>query len=38
VPLLLALVPSAHPDGRLALHFLDVGQGDGAVIRTPGGQ
>ena len=34
----LALGPSAHPDGRLALHFLDVGQGDGAVIRTPGGR
>jgi competence protein ComEC len=23
---------------ELALHFLDVGQGDGAVLRTPGGQ
>ncbi|MGH7516707.1 MAG: DNA internalization-related competence protein ComEC/Rec2 [Gemmatimonadales bacterium] len=37
-PLVVALAPSAHPDGRLALHFLDVGQGDGAVIRTPGGR
>ncbi|MGH7631458.1 MAG: DNA internalization-related competence protein ComEC/Rec2, partial [Gemmatimonadales bacterium] len=36
--LALAFGPSAHPDGRLALHFLDVGQGDGAVIRTPGGR
>ncbi|HEX6668005.1 MAG TPA: DNA internalization-related competence protein ComEC/Rec2, partial [Gemmatimonadales bacterium] len=28
------------PDGGgdLALHFLDVGQGDGAVLRTPGGR
>ena len=28
------------PDGSrgLALHFLDVGQGDGAVLRTPGGR
>jgi competence protein ComEC len=37
-PLVLALGPSPDRDGRLALHFLDVGQGDGAVIRTPGGQ
>jgi competence protein ComEC len=30
----------ASPDGGrdLALHFLDVGQGDGAVLRTPGGR
>jgi competence protein ComEC len=38
----LGLLPSAvlgSPDGRagLALHFLDVGQGDGAALRTPGG-
>ncbi len=38
----LALVPAHWPgggdDGRtLALHFLNVGQGDGAVIRTPHG-
>jgi competence protein ComEC len=37
------LVPGAargSPDGGrgLALHFLDVGQGDGAVLRTPGGR
>jgi competence protein ComEC len=38
VPLAVALSPSADSDGRLALHFLDVGQGDGAVIRTPGGR
>ncbi|NNG15263.1 MAG: DNA internalization-related competence protein ComEC/Rec2 [Gemmatimonadales bacterium] len=25
-------------DGALTLHFLDVGQGDGALIRTPGGR
>ncbi|HET8624128.1 MAG TPA: DNA internalization-related competence protein ComEC/Rec2 [Gemmatimonadales bacterium] len=31
------LGPSPDPDGTLALHFLDVGQGDAAVIRTPGG-
>ncbi len=37
-PLVVSLAPAAHPDGRLALHFLDVGQGDGAVIRTPGGR
>jgi competence protein ComEC len=39
----LGLLPSAvlgSPDGRggLALHFLDVGQGDGAALRTPGGR
>lgn len=27
----------AAPDGSLELHFLDVHQGDGAVVRTPGG-
>jgi competence protein ComEC len=37
------LVPGTvfgSPDGGrgLALHFLDVGQGDGAVLRTPGGR
>ncbi|HEY7503082.1 MAG TPA: DNA internalization-related competence protein ComEC/Rec2 [Gemmatimonadales bacterium] len=37
------LVPlplSASADGGtgLALHFLDVGQGDGALVRTPGGR
>lgn len=37
-PLALSLTPPAHHEGRLALHFLDVGQGDGAVIRTPGGR
>lgn len=39
----LGLVPGTalgSPDGGrgLALHFLDVGQGDGAVLRTPGGR
>jgi competence protein ComEC len=32
------LFASADGSGDLALHFLDVGQGDGAVIRTPGGR
>jgi competence protein ComEC len=36
-PLVAALGLSPDQDGRLALHFLDVGQGDAAVIRTPGG-
>jgi competence protein ComEC len=38
VPLAAALAPAPHSDGRLALHFLDVGQGDAAVIRTPAGR
>ena len=43
VALWLDLAPgtlSGSPDGGrgLALHFLDVGQGDGAVLRTPGGR
>jgi competence protein ComEC len=38
MPLVAALAPAAHYDGRLALHFLDVGQGDAAVIRTPAGR
>ncbi len=29
---------SADSGRHLALHFLDVGQGDGAVLRTPGGR
>jgi len=32
------LFASADGGGGLALHFLDVGQGDGAVLRTPGGR
>jgi competence protein ComEC len=28
----------AHDGPGLTLHFLDVGQGDGAIIHTPGGQ
>ncbi|HEX6105216.1 MAG TPA: DNA internalization-related competence protein ComEC/Rec2 [Gemmatimonadales bacterium] len=32
------LLCSAHGSRDLALHFLDVGQGDAAVIRTPGGR
>ncbi|HUF35278.1 MAG TPA: ComEC/Rec2 family competence protein [Gemmatimonadales bacterium] len=31
-------VSSADGDRDLTLHFLDVGQGDAAAIRTPGGQ
>jgi competence protein ComEC len=43
VALWLGLMPArvlGSPDGDrdLALHFLDVGQGDGAVLRTPGGR
>ena len=30
--------PSPDGGGGLALHFLDVGQGDGAALRTPGGR
>ncbi len=34
-----ASLPVSSDGGRsLALHFLDVGQGDGAVLRTPGGR
>ena len=29
---------SADGRGDLTLHFLDIGQGDGAVLRTPGGR
>ncbi len=37
--LLWAWAPRAANTGSgLALHFLDVGQGDGAVLRTPGGR
>lgn len=32
-----AALGSPDGGGGLALHFLDVGQGDGAVLRTPGG-
>jgi competence protein ComEC len=32
------LFASADGGGGLALHFLDVGQGDGALIRTPAGR
>jgi competence protein ComEC len=34
----LAVPGSPRTDGRLALHFLDVGQGDAAAIRTPHGR
>jgi competence protein ComEC len=33
-----SLPGSAHTGSELALHFLDVGQGDGAVLRTPAGR
>jgi competence protein ComEC len=33
-----AALPSADGSGGLTLHFLDVGQGDGAVVRTPAGR
>ncbi|HEU4523565.1 MAG TPA: DNA internalization-related competence protein ComEC/Rec2 [Gemmatimonadales bacterium] len=32
------LFASADGGGGLALHFLDVGQGDGALVRTPAGR
>ncbi|HRP08761.1 MAG TPA: DNA internalization-related competence protein ComEC/Rec2, partial [Gemmatimonadales bacterium] len=35
--LLTGPVRAAGSDGRLTLHFLDVGQGDAAAIRTPDG-
>jgi competence protein ComEC len=40
VTLAVSLAPAlgGAGSGRLTLHFLDVGQGDGAVIRTPGGR
>ena len=34
----LQVLASADGGGGLALHFLDVGQGDGALLRTPGGR
>lgn len=38
--LALRVAPLVHgaESGRLTLHFLDVGQGDGAAIRTPNGR
>ncbi|MDX2192423.1 MAG: DNA internalization-related competence protein ComEC/Rec2 [Gemmatimonadales bacterium] len=36
--LLGARVPDGAADGTLALHFLDVGQGDATAIRTPRGR
>jgi competence protein ComEC len=36
-PLLGAPLARRGDDGRLSLHFLDVGQGDAALLRTPGG-
>ena len=37
-PDLYARAAASDGDGRLAIHFLDVGQGDGALIHTPGGR
>ncbi len=37
-PLGVGLLSRPAGNHRLALHFLDVGQGDGAAIRTPGGR
>jgi competence protein ComEC len=36
--LLWTLAPTANTASGLTLHFLDVGQGDGAAIRTPAGR
>jgi len=38
LPLAAGLRPAADEPGGLALDFLDVGQGDGAVLRTPHGR
>jgi competence protein ComEC len=38
LPLAAGLRPSPDGPGTLALDFLDVGQGDGAVLRTPHGR
>ncbi len=35
---LAAWLPVAHTGSRLTLHFLDVGQGDAALIETPAGR
>lgn len=36
-PLIVSPNSPSQGDGRLTLHFLDVGQGDAALIRTPAG-
>jgi competence protein ComEC len=35
---LLARIVLSGPDGRLHVHFLDIGQGDGIFIQTPSGR
>jgi competence protein ComEC len=38
VPLLFAGLAAAQGNGHLQIHFMDVGQGDGAVLISPGGE
>src|SRR6478672_8812502 len=35
---LLAAIATAQANGKLQIHHIDVGQGDGAVLISPGGQ
>jgi len=38
VAILAWLLAFSQPDGRLHIHFLDIGQGDGMLIQTPSGR